>query len=163
MPAVDRPTLALGNYSLARHRRDNVTQTRLREDRDAVWASTVDTTIRSVPLGSSAQKAERREAAYDIELLGGPPDLVLSDMAHNTVGHRQTDHLKIIALIEIAADFAIRTLKPGGHFVSKNFQGGDAGGVLARLRAEFETVKYVKPESSRKDSAEVFLVAMNRR
>jgi 23S rRNA (uridine2552-2'-O)-methyltransferase len=98
-----------------------------------------------------------------IDALGGPPDLVLSDMAHNTVGHRQTDHLKIIALIEIAADFAIRTLKPGGHFVSKNFQGGDAGGVLARLRAEFETVKYVKPESSRKDSAEVFLVAMNRR
>lgn len=98
-----------------------------------------------------------------IERLGGPPDLVLSDMAHNTVGHRKTDHLKIIALIEIAADFAIRTLKPGGHFVSKNFQGGDAGGVLARLRAEFETVKYVKPESSRKDSAEVFLVALNKR
>lgn len=98
-----------------------------------------------------------------IELLGGPPDLVLSDMAHNTVGHRQTDHLKIIALIEIAADFAIRTLRPGGHFVSKNFQGGDAGGVLARLREEFQTVKYVKPDASRKDSAEVFLVAMNKR
>ena len=98
-----------------------------------------------------------------MDLLGGAPDIVLSDMAHNTVGHRQTDHLKIIALIEIAADFAIRTLKPGGHFVSKNFQGGDAGGVLARLREEFETVKYVKPESSRKDSAEVFLVAMNKR
>ena len=98
-----------------------------------------------------------------LELLGGAPDLVLSDMAHNTVGHRQTDHLKIIALIEIAADFAIRTLKPGGHFVTKNFQGGDAGGVLARLRAEFETVKFVKPEASRKDSAEVFLVAMNKR
>jgi 23S rRNA (uridine2552-2'-O)-methyltransferase len=98
-----------------------------------------------------------------LDLLGGPPDLVLSDMAHNTVGHRQTDHLKIIALIEIAADFAIRTLRPGGHFVSKNFQGGDAGGVLARLREEFQTVKYVKPEASRKDSAEVFLVAMNKR
>ncbi|RZJ95401.1 MAG: RlmE family RNA methyltransferase [Brevundimonas sp.] len=98
-----------------------------------------------------------------MEMLGGPPDLVLSDMAHNTVGHRQTDHLKIIALIEIAADFAIRTLRPGGNFVSKNFQGGDAGGVLARLRAEFETVKYVKPASSRKDSAEVFLVALNKR
>lgn len=98
-----------------------------------------------------------------MDLLGGPPDLVLSDMAHNTVGHRQTDHLKIIALIEIAADFAIRTLRPGGNFVSKNFQGGDAGGVLARLRAEFETVKYVKPASSRKDSAEVFLVALNKR
>ena len=98
-----------------------------------------------------------------IDAIGGRPDLVLSDMAHNTVGHRQTDHLKIIALIEIAADFAIRTLKPGGNFVSKNFQGGDAGGVLARLREEFETVKYVKPDSSRKGSAEVFLVALNKR
>lgn len=98
-----------------------------------------------------------------MDALGGAPDLVLSDMAHNTIGHRQTDHLKIIALIEIAADFALRTLKPGGAFVTKNFQGGDGGGVLARLREEFETVKYVKPESSRKDSAEVFLVALNKR
>jgi 23S rRNA (uridine2552-2'-O)-methyltransferase len=73
-----------------------------------------------------------------IDALGGPPDLVLSDMAHNTVGHRQTDHLKIIALIEIASDFAIRTLRPGGHFVTKNFQGGDAGRVLADLRANFQ-------------------------
>lgn len=94
-----------------------------------------------------------------IEALGGRPDLVLSDMAHNTIGHRQTDHLKIIALIEIAADFAIRTLKPGGAFVTKNFQGGDAGGVLARLRAEFRDVKFVKPAASRKDSSEVYLVA----
>lgn len=98
-----------------------------------------------------------------VDLLGGPPDLVLSDMAHNTIGHRQTDHLKIIALIEIAADFAIRTLKPGGAFVTKNFQGGDAGGVLTRLRAEFETVKPIKPASSRKDSSEVYLVALNKR
>lgn len=94
-----------------------------------------------------------------IDALGGPPDLVLSDMAHNTVGHRQTDHLKIIALIEIAADFAIRTLRPGGAFVTKNFQGGDAGGVLARLRAEFRDVRPIKPKSSRKDSSEVYLVA----
>ena len=97
-----------------------------------------------------------------IELLGGAPDLVLSDMAHNTVGHRQTDHLKIIALIEIAAAFAIRTLKPGGAFVTKNFQGGDAGGVLADLRANFQEVKYVKPNASRKGSSEVYLVALNR-
>ena len=98
-----------------------------------------------------------------MDLLGGPPDVVLSDMAHNTVGHRQTDHLKIIALIEIAADFAIRTLRPGGAFVTKNFQGGDAGGVLARLREEFETVKPIKPAASRKDSSEVYLVALNKR
>jgi 23S rRNA (uridine2552-2'-O)-methyltransferase len=87
-----------------------------------------------------------------IDALGGPPDLVLSDMAHNTVGHRQTDHLKIIALIEAAAEFAIRTLKPGGSFVTKNFQGGDAGGLLETLRAEFREVKFIKPAASRKGS-----------
>jgi 23S rRNA (uridine2552-2'-O)-methyltransferase len=97
-----------------------------------------------------------------IDALGGAPDLVLSDMAHNTIGHRQTDHLKIIALIEIATEFAIRTLKPGGHFVTKNFQGGDAGWVLEKLRAEFRDVKFVKPAASRKDSSEVYLVALGK-
>ena len=135
-------------------------------DRGAAAVVGVDLLMIEPIPGATLIQADFTDPGVDrqlLEALGGPPDLVLSDMAHNTVGHRQTDHLKIIALIEIAADFAIRTLKPGGHFVSKNFQGGDAGGVLARLRAEFETVKYVKPESSRKDSAEVFLVAMNRR
>jgi 23S rRNA (uridine2552-2'-O)-methyltransferase len=94
-----------------------------------------------------------------IELLGGAPDLVLSDMAQNTVGHRQTDHLKIVALIEAAADFAIATLTPGGAFVSKNFQGGAAGDVLKTLKAHFDEVKYVKPKASRQDSSEVYLVA----
>ena len=98
-----------------------------------------------------------------IELLGGAPDLVLSDMAHNTIGHRQTDHLKIIVLIEAAADFAIEYLKPGGSFVTKSFQGGDLGEVMTRLRAAFEEVRFVKPESSRKDSAEVFLAALRKR
>ena len=97
-----------------------------------------------------------------IDLIGGAPDLVLSDMAHNTIGHRQTDHLKIIALIEIAADFAIRTLRPGGAFVTKSFQGGDAGGVLDRLRSHFETVKTIKPQASRKGSSEVYWVALNK-
>lgn len=98
-----------------------------------------------------------------IDALGGPPDLVLSDMAHNTVGHRQTDHLKIIALIEAAAEFAIRTLKPGGNFVTKNFQGGDAGGLLETLRAEFREVKFIKPAASRKGSPEVYLAALGRK
>jgi 23S rRNA (uridine2552-2'-O)-methyltransferase len=121
--------------------------------------------IEPIP-GATLIQADFTEPGVDrqlLEAIGGAPDLVLSDMAHNTVGHRQTDHLKIIALIEIAAEFAIRTLKPGGAFITKNFQGGDAGGVLAQLREEFETVKYVKPSSSRKDSSEVYLVAMNRR
>ncbi|MFN5614812.1 MAG: RlmE family RNA methyltransferase [Brevundimonas sp.] len=98
-----------------------------------------------------------------IDALGGPPDLVLSDMAHNTIGHRKTDHMKIIALIEIAADFAIRTLKPGGAFLTKSFQGGDLGEVMGRLRAAFDAGKIVKPGASRKDSAEVFLVARDKR
>lgn len=121
--------------------------------------------IEPIP-GSTLIQADFTEPGVDqrlIDELGGPPDLVLSDMAHNTVGHRQTDHLKIIALIEIAAEFAIRTLKPGGHFVTKNFQGGDAGDVLANLRAAFEEVKYVKPAASRKGSSEVYLVAMRKK
>ena len=121
--------------------------------------------IEPIP-GSTLIQADFTDPGVDKQLiaeLGGAPDLVLSDMAHNTVGHRQTDHLKIIALIEIAADFAIRTLKPGGHFVAKNFQGGAAGEVLNDLRAAFEDVKYVKPAASRKGSSEVYLVAMGRR
>jgi len=121
--------------------------------------------IEAIP-GSILIQADFTDAGVDqqlIDALGGPPDLVLSDMAHNTVGHRQTDHLKIIALIEIASDFAIRTLRPGGHFVTKNFQGGDAGRVLGELRAAFQEVKYVKPAASRKGSSEVYLVALNRR
>ncbi|MNE55854.1 Ribosomal RNA large subunit methyltransferase E [compost metagenome] len=135
-------------------------------DRGATAVAGVDLLMIEPIPGATLIQADFTHPGVDqqlIDAIGGRPDLVLSDMAHNTVGHRQTDHLKIIALIEIAADFAIRTLKPGGNFVSKNFQGGDAGGVLARLREEFETVKYVKPESSRKGSAEVFLVALNKR
>lgn len=98
-----------------------------------------------------------------IELLGGKPDLVLSDMAHNTVGHRQTDHLKIIGLIEAAADFALANLRPGGVLVTKTFQGGAEGEVLARLKAGFTDVRHVKPKASRSDSSEVYLVATGRR
>lgn len=94
-----------------------------------------------------------------IEAAGGPPDLILSDMAHNTVGHRRTDHLKIIGLIEAATDFAIATLKPGGAFVTKAFQGSAAGEVLDLLKRNFAEVRYVKPKSSRQDSSEVYIVA----
>ena len=94
-----------------------------------------------------------------IARLGGPPDLVLSDMAHNTVGHRRTDHLKIVALIEAAAEFAVANLKPGGGFVTKTFQGGAAGLLLDKLKAAFGDVKHVKPKASRADSSEVYLVA----
>ena len=95
-----------------------------------------------------------------VALIGGAPDLILSDMAPNTTGHRQTDHLRIIGLIEAAVDFATRTLKPGGAFVSKSFQGGEMAGVIATLKASFAEVKTVKPKASRAESSEVYLVAL---
>ncbi|ATQ43394.1 RlmE family RNA methyltransferase [Caulobacter mirabilis] len=94
-----------------------------------------------------------------IERLGGEPDLVLSDMAPNTVGHRETDHLRIVGLIEMAADFAIQVLKPGGAFVAKAFQGGETAAVIAELKQHFAKVQNIKPKASRQDSSEVFLVA----
>jgi len=91
--------------------------------------------------------------------LSGPPDLVLSDMAANTTGHKQTDHLRTIALVEIALDFALRHLAPGGHFTAKVFQGGATRDVLDTLKANFAEVKHVKPPASRAGSPEIFVVA----
>ena len=93
------------------------------------------------------------------DVLGGPADVVLSDMAANATGHRQTDHLKIMALAEMAAEFAGEVLKPGGAFVAKVLQGGTEASLLARLKRDFATVKHVKPAASRPDSAELYLVA----
>lgn len=93
------------------------------------------------------------------DFLGGPADVVLSDMAANTTGHRQTDHLKIMALVEVAAEFAAEVLKPGGAFVAKVLQGGTEASLLAGLKRDFASVKHVKPAASRADSAELYLVA----
>ena len=93
------------------------------------------------------------------DFLGGPADVVLSDMAANATGHRQTDHLKIMALVEVAAEFAGEVLKPGGAFVAKVLQGGTEASLLAGLKRDFASVKHVKPAASRADSAELYLVA----
>jgi 23S rRNA (uridine2552-2'-O)-methyltransferase len=93
-------------------------------------------------------------------LLGGPADVVLSDMAANATGHRKTDHLKIMALAESAAEFACEVLAPGGAFLCKVLQGGTEQALLARLKRDFTTVKHVKPAASRADSAELYLLAM---
>ena len=92
-------------------------------------------------------------------MLGGPADVVLSDMAANATGHRQTDHLKIMALVEAAAEFAGEVLKPGGAFLAKVIQGGTEGTLLAALKRDFATVKHVKPAASRSDSAELYVLA----
>lgn len=94
-----------------------------------------------------------------IMAMGSGADVVLSDMAPNTMGHRQTDHLRIMALVEAAYEFATQVLKPGGTFVSKLFQGGAQKELLDMMKRDFTTVKHVKPPASRKESAEQYVVA----
>ena len=93
------------------------------------------------------------------EALGGAADLVLSDMAPAATGHAQTDHLRIMALAEIAHESAVELLAPGGSFVCKVLQGGAQGDLLAALKCDFADVRHVKPPASRADSSEVYLVA----
>jgi len=92
-------------------------------------------------------------------VLGGEADVVLSDMAANATGHRQTDHLRIMALAETAAHFAREVLAPGGSFLCKVLQGGTEAALLAELKRDFASVKHIKPPASRSDSAELYLLA----
>src|SRR5262249_37755589 len=91
--------------------------------------------------------------------MDGPADLVLSDMAAPTTGHRATDHIRIIALAEAAYEFAAEVLAPGGAFVAKVFQGGSERALLDRLKRDFQTVRHAKPAASRPESAEIYVVA----
>jgi 23S rRNA (uridine2552-2'-O)-methyltransferase len=92
-------------------------------------------------------------------MLAGEADVVLSDMAANATGHRRTDHLKIMALVEVAAEFAREVLAPGGAFLAKVLQGGTEAKLLANLKRDFASIKHVKPAASRADSAELYLLA----
>ena len=94
-----------------------------------------------------------------IEALGGRADLVLSDMAANTVGHPQTDHLRTMGLVEAGAAFAGDVLRPGGAFVAKVLAGGADSTLVAELKRMFATVKHAKPPASRKDSSEWYVIA----
>ena len=93
------------------------------------------------------------------ELMGGPADLVLSDMAPNTTGHAATDHIRIMALAELALHFATSILAPGGSFVAKVFQGGSEKDMLLPMKKSFARVKHAKPPASRKESSELYVVA----
>jgi len=103
----------------------------------------------------TAEGMEARLAA----LLGGKADLVLSDMAPNTTGHVATDHIRIMALADLALAFAVEVLRPGGAFVAKLFQGGAERDMLNQLKLRFRTVRHAKPPASRKDSKEMYVVA----
>jgi len=95
-----------------------------------------------------------------LAMMGGRADVVMSDMAANTTGHRKTDQLRIIGLVESAAAFACDVLNPGGTFLAKVFQSGAEGELLAQLKRDFATVRHVKPASSRQDSSERYVLAM---
>ena len=99
-----------------------------------------------------------------IDALGGhPPDIVLSDMAAPTTGHRRTDHIRTMALVEVALDFALSVLKPGGHFLSKTFQGGTEQALLDQMKQNFKAIHHVKPPASRDGSVELYLLAKDRK
>jgi 23S rRNA (uridine2552-2'-O)-methyltransferase len=104
---------------------------------------------------SDADAPARIKAA----LHGAPADLVLSDMAAPSTGHRQTDHLRVVGLVEAALDIAEEVLAPGGSFLAKVFQGGAGQDLMARLKAGFAKVKHVKPKASRAESPEVYVLA----
>jgi len=95
-----------------------------------------------------------------IEMMDGRADVVLSDMAANTTGHRKTDQLRMIGLVEAAAAFAAEVLKPGGTFLAKTFQSGADAELMTRLKCDFTSVRHVKPASSRKDSSERYVLAL---
>jgi 23S rRNA (uridine2552-2'-O)-methyltransferase len=112
--------------------------------------------------GVAFRKLDFLDASAPEELkamLGGKADIVLSDMAANATGHRQTDHLRIMALAEAAAHFAREVLDDGGSFLCKVLQGGTEAALLAALKRDFKSVKHVKPPASRSDSAELYLLA----
>ena len=94
-----------------------------------------------------------------LEALDGPADVVLSDLAPNTTGHPPTDHMRIMAMVELALDFAAQVLTPGGAFVAKVFQGGTEAVLLARMKKIFTRVRHIKPPASRSDSSETYVVA----
>jgi 23S rRNA (uridine2552-2'-O)-methyltransferase len=102
---------------------------------------------------------DRLRAMLGVEQGQRVVDGVLSDMAANTTGHRKTDHLRIVGLTEMAVEFAIEMLKPGGFFITKLFQGGETAAMITLLKQHFAVVKHVKPQSSRADSAELYVLA----
>lgn len=118
--------------------------------------------MNDVPGATILQKDFLDDDAPDMlmkALNGHAPDLVISDMAAPTTGHKKTDHLRTMYLVEVALDFALQVLKPGGHFLSKTFQGGTEATLLNQLKTNFEAVHHVKPPASRDGSVELYLLA----
>ncbi len=108
-----------------------------------------------IKLDFLAEEAEQRL----MDLLDGPADIVLSDMAASTTGHKQTDHLRTMALVEAGLDFACKVLAPGGTYLAKVLRGGTEGEILTVMKQRFRSVKHIKPPASRQDSTEMYVIA----
>lgn len=108
---------------------------------------------------AALQWLEEKLSLSHEEAGAGTADVVMSDMAPNTVGHKKTDHIRQMVLLEYALDFALRALKVGGTFIAKSFTGGTTNDLLKQIKEHFETVHHIKPPASRKDSVEMFIVA----
>lgn len=97
------------------------------------------------------------------KLSGHKVDMVMSDMAANTIGHAATDHIRTVKLCEEAFEFALKILKPNGHFIAKIFRGGTENNLLTQIKLNFQIVKHFKPDASRRESTEAYLIALNRK
>ena len=133
---------------------------RVKPDRGGVVVGIDTTPVEPIAGATILAKDFYDDDAVDalIALLSGPADVVLSDMAASATGEPQVDHLRIMGLAEVAHDFARRVLKPGGTFVAKVLQGGTERTLLDRLKRDFTKVRHVKPQASRADSAEIYVV-----
>lgn len=139
-----------------------VSATRVQSDNENPSVVAIDyLEMDPVPGATFLQKDFLDDDAPDalIKALSQRPDIVLSDMAAPTTGHRQTDHLRTMHLCEVAADFAVSVLRPGGHFLTKTFQGGAGAELLSMLKKNFGSVHHVKPPASRGESVELYLLA----
>lgn len=137
-----------------------VTQTDAEEGNGQVVALDI-LDIDSIP-GATILKADFTEdvaVSALLDALDGPADVVLSDLAPNTTGHPPTDHLRIVAMVELALDFALQVLAPGGTLVAKVLQGGTEAALLAEMKKQFTRVRHIKPPASRSDSSETYVVA----
>ena len=127
----------------------------------ARWSRSICWRCRRLPASTFAQLDFLDEDAPDklLAMMGGRADVVMSDMAANTTGHRKTDQLRIVGLVESAAAFACDVLNPGGAFLAKMFQSGADAELLAQLKRDFASVRHVKPAASRQDSSERYVLA----
>ena len=160
-----KPGMAVVDLGAAPGGWSQIAARRVGSDQDNGKGKVVAIDLLEMPALAGVEFAQLDFMAHDAPerlraMLGGRADIVMSDMAANTTGHRKTDQLRIMGLVESAAHFACEVLKPGGVFLAKVFQSGAEASLVALLKRDFASVRHVKPQASRADSSERYLLAM---